>query len=485
MMNNLPEDMISQPVFDWFDKILQIPRPSGKEDKIKAFLLQFAAERNLPTKTDEAGNLLITKPAAHGYENSPTIVLQTHLDMVCEKHNSTSHDFLNDPIQAYVEDGWIKAKDTTLGADDGIGIAAQLTVLDANTLKHGPIECLFTVEEETGLTGAFGLKEGFLSGKTLINLDSEDDGELFIGCAGGIDTIASFRLETDIPRPGSFAFNLKVDGLKGGHSGDDIHKGHGNAIQILIRYLFQLQHLMPVTISNLQGGNLRNAIPREAEVTVIIPTKKKEAARVALNIFIAEIENELRFTDTGFKMHLSSTEMPELVFDKGLTERILKSLYACPNGVQQMSFAMPGLVETSTNLASIKSKVSHLEVVTSQRSSVETRKDEIAQRIEAIFSLAGAHVEHSDGYPGWEPRPKSDVVKQTVESYESLFGEKPIVRAIHAGLECGLFLKKYPSLDMVSFGPTIRGAHSPEERLEIATVEKFWLLLVDVLKRLC
>lgn len=484
-MNNLPEDLISKPVFDWFDKILQIPRPSGNEDKIRAFLLQFAAERNLPAKTDSVGNVLITKPAAHGCEDCPTIILQTHMDMVCEKHASTKHDFLTDPISAYIEDGWLKAKGTTLGADDGIGIAAQLTVLDANTLHHGPLECLFTTQEETGLTGAFGLEANLLSGQTLINLDSEDDGELFIGCAGGVDTIATFGIETEIPKPGSFAFELKIDGLKGGHSGDDIHKGHANAIQLLARFLHLLKKQFPISITDLDGGNLRNAIPREASVTVLVPSNKKEASRVALNIFIAEIENELRFTDSGFKMHLESTLVPDLVYDKDLSARIIDTLYACPNGVQSMSYAMPGLVETSTNLASVKQKGTSLTIVTSQRSSVESRKEEIAQRLDALFRMAGAHVEHSDGYPGWEPRPGSDVVKKTVNGYKSLFGEEPVVRAIHAGLECGLFLQKYPTLDMVSFGPTIRGAHSPEERLEIATVEKFWLLLVDLLKRLC
>ena len=477
--------MISEPVFYWFNKILQIPRPSGNEEKIRTFLLQFAAERNLTAQTDKIGNVLIAKPATHGCENSPTIILQTHLDMVCEKNSATAHNFLNDAISAYVEDGWVKAHNTTLGADDGIGIAAQLTILDANTLTHGPLECLFTVEEETGLTGAFGLEAGFLTGKTLINLDSEDDGELFIGCAGGVDTLATFRVETDIPKPGSFAFEIKVEGLKGGHSGDDIHKGHGNAIQLLIRYLYRLMDQMPIDLAKISGGNLRNAIPREATATVLVPANKKEAARVALNIYIAEIENELRFTDSGFKMHLESSELPDLIYDNTLTKNLINTLYSCPNGVQNMSFTMPGMVETSTNLASIKQKGTNIKVVTSQRSSVETRKEEIAERLNALFSLAGAYVEHSDGYPGWEPRPGSEVVQKTVEAYQALFGAAPVVRAIHAGLECGLFLKKYPALDMVSFGPTIKGAHSPEERLEIATVEKFWLLLVNLLKRLC
>lgn len=473
------------PVFDWFTKILEIPRPSGKEDKIMAFLWQFAAERHLSCKQDKTGNLLISKPATKGCENSPVIILQTHLDMVCEKHAHIIHDFTKDAISAYAEDGWIKAKGTTLGADDGIGIAAQLAVLDSNALKHGPIECLFTIEEETGLTGAFGLEANFLTGDILLNLDSEDDGELFIGCAGGVDTLITFPLETEQVTEKRFGFEIDVNGLKGGHSGDDINKGHANAIQLLTRFLWMINEKTELSIAHLDGGNLRNAIPREAKVIGTVPFNKKEMLRVEFNIFIAEIENELQYSDTGVRFSLESTDTPENVYSEDLKNRLLNALYATPHGVQGMSYSMPGLVETSTNLASIKEKDGKITIVTSQRSSVESRKYEISERIKSLYTLAGADVSSTDGYPGWEPKADSILVNKTVETYTSLFGETPKVRAIHAGLECGLFLEKYPTLDMVSFGPTIRGAHSPEERLEIKTVDKFWLLLVELLKTLC
>lgn len=483
-MNKLV-DIQPQPLFSYFEQICQIPRPSKKEEKIRKYLLDFAKQNNLFAKTDEVGNVLIKKEPTPEMENAPTVILQTHMDMVCEKNSDKVFDFDNDAIEPLVDGDWVKANGTTLGADCGIGIAAQLAVLTSKEIKHGPIECLITVDEETGLTGAFALDPGFLSGSILLNLDSEDEGEIFIGCAGGIDTLADFTYEKNAVPTGSTALKISVSGLLGGHSGDDIHKNRGNANKILNRILIELSKEIPLRLAEFNGGNLRNAIAREAFAIITIPSGMKEKATAEFNIFSAEIQTEFERNEPDLKMRIGSVEIPEFVIDEVTQRQLIHSLNACPHGVLEMSTRMEGMVETSTNLASVKfSDSNKIIVTTSQRSELESRKHMAASMVNSVFTIAGAQVEHSDGYPGWAPDPDSAVLKLTVDSYKRLFGKNPVVRSIHAGLECGLFLEKYPSLDMVSFGPTIKGAHSPDERLEIDSTLKFWKHLVDVLENI-
>lgn len=472
-----------KPVWDYFAEILQIPRPSKKEDKIIQYLLDFASKNNLLAVMDEVGNVLISKPATPGMESVPVIVLQTHIDMVCEKNSDKKFDFENDPIEVVVGDEWVSANGTTLGADDGIGMAAQLAVLAADNMEHGPIECLFTVDEETGLTGAFALKPGFFTGKILINLDSEDEGEIFIGCAGGIDTVATFRYTKEQTPFGSVAFKIKVTGLTGGHSGDDIHKGLGNANKILARFLRREFNSLQLALVDFDGGNLRNAIAREAVAWIVIPSSQRNQFQANFDEYVKAVLSEFEKTEPGLEIYMTPTETPYQVMNHTSTYNLLNALVACPHGVLEMSSRMPGMVETSTNLASIKFlPFNEIVVTTSQRSEIESRKQMAAEMVEAAFRLAGATVVHSDGYPGWTPNPDSGILRTAVRSYKRLFNTDPVVRSIHAGLECGLFSEKYPGLDMISIGPTIKGAHSPAERIHIGTTQKFWDHLLDILK---
>lgn len=472
-------------VWRYFEEILKVPRPSKKEEKIIQFLLDFATKNNLQATMDEVGNVLIKKPAYPGKEKVPAVVLQTHMDMVCEKNSDKEFDFEMDPIEAVIGDEWVTANGTTLGADDGIGIAAQLALLSADDIQHGPIECLFTVDEETGLSGAFALKSGFFTGKILLNLDSEDEGEIFIGCAGGIDTIATFRYTKEQTPFGSVAFKIKVSGLTGGHSGDDIHKGLGNANKILARFLYQEFNSLQVALVDFDGGNLRNAIAREAVAWIVIPASHRDQFQSDFEQFEKAVMEEYVKTEPNLEMYITPTETPYQVMNHSTARNLLNALLACPHGVLEMSPRMPGMVETSTNLASVKFlPFNEIIVTTSQRSEIESRKLLAANMVEATFRLAGATVEHSDGYPGWTPNPDSEILKVAVDSYRRLFNSEPIVRSIHAGLECGLFLQKYPGLDMISIGPTIKGAHSPSERINIETTEKFWKHLVDILETL-
>ena len=468
-------------VFHYFAEICKVPRPSKKEEKIIAYLQNFAKEQGLESKTDEAGNILIKKPATPGKENLKTVILQSHIDMVCEKNSDSNHDFLNDPIETYIDGEWLKAKGTTLGADNGIGMAAQLAVLAANDIEHGPIECLFTVDEETGLTGAFALKEGFMDGDILINLDSEDEGELFIGCAGGANTTAEFAYEEiDVPQD-YFFFNVAIKGLTGGHSGDDISKNRANANKLLNRFLSQLAAKYDLYLCEIDGGNLHNAIPREARALCAVPMKHKEDVRIDMNIYTAEIENEFSVTEPNLRTELGSESPCAKAIDRDTVARLLKSVYAVHHGVYAWSQDMPGLVETSSNLASIKMVDGKIKIVTSQRSSILSSRKDMSEVVRSAFLLGGAEVTTGDGYPGWKPNPASPILKVAIESYKRLFGVEPKVKAIHAGLECGLFLEKYPHLDMFSTGPTLRGVHSPDERMHIPAVDKFWQHLLDVL----
>ena len=473
-----------QPAAIWhfFDEINQIPRPSKKEEKIIAYLKAFGEKNNLKTKVDKAGNVLISKPATNGYENRKTIILQAHIDMVCEKNSDTVFNFDTDAIQTYIDGDWVKARGTTLGADNGIGMSMMLAVLSATDLQHPALECLFTVDEETGLTGAFALEPGFLTGEVLINLDSEDDGVAFIGCAGGIDTTATLTYKPEKTPSAYFAFSVSVKGLTGGHSGDDIEKGRGNANKILNRFLWSINKKTDLRLASFNGGNLRNAIPREAAAVACVPWSEKENIRVLFNQFVSDLEIEIADVEPNLKLSLESENLPETVIDKKTSDNLLNTLYACAHGVIAMSRDMPGLVETSTNLASVKMKDENtILITTSQRSSVESSKYDIMQQVEAVFLLCGATVTHGDGYPGWKPNLKSDILNTTQESYKKLFGEEPSIRAIHAGLECGLFLKKYPFLDMISIGPQMYGVHSPDERLSISSTQKCWKWLTKIL----
>ncbi len=463
----------------------QIPRPSKKEGKIIQYLLDFAKSHNLEVSKDNAGNVLIKKKATPGKENLQTLILQAHVDMVCEKNSDTKHDFEKDPIETYIDGDWVKAKGTTLGADDGIGVAAQLAILASSKIEHGNLECLFTTDEETGLTGASALQKGFLSGNTLINLDTEEEGQFYVGCAGGKNTIATFKYKEDTPPANYFWFKVHVKNLNGGHSGSEIHVGLGNANKILTRYIWTLMQKVPLRIAQIDGGNLSNAIPREAYAVIGIPFGEKETSATLLNILSADVESELKTVDPNVKIKIESTEIPEKCIEEKISKNLINALYACPHGVIGMSFEIPGLVETSTNLASVKMKENNTIVITtSQRSSSNSLKTDIGNMVTSVFNLAGADVVSSDGYPGWKPNTNSEILKISENIYEKLFKQKPEVKAIHAGLECGLFLEKYPQLDMISCGPTILGAHSPDEKMQISTVEKWWKFLLEVIKNI-
>ena len=476
-------DLKPEIVWKFFHQVTQVPRPSKKEGKMIQFLETFAKEYKIAIKKDAAGNILMSKPATPGKENLPVVVLQSHMDMVCEKNNGTAHDFDNDPIETIVDGDWLRANGTTLGADNGIGVAAELAILASDDIEHGPIECLFTVDEETGLTGAKALEKGFMTGEILLNLDSEDEGEIFMGCAGGKDTQAVFHYEPLATSPNMQYFRIDVKGLNGGHSGGEIHKGLGNANKILVRFLFLMQQQFDFALCSIDGGNLRNAIAREAHAVVGLHPEDKEKVRVMLNHFAADVENELKHVDPNVQLVMESADQPATRIDTEITQKLIYSLHACPHGVIGMSHDIEGLVETSTNLASVKMKEGNTIVVgTSQRSSIESCKIAVANQVAATFLLAGAKVTHGDGYPGWAPNPDSKILKVAQESYKRLFNKDAKIMAIHAGLACGLFLEKYPNLDMISFGPTLRDVHSPNERIEIKTVGLWWAHLLELLK---
>lgn len=475
-----------KPALLWqcFDEITKVPRPSCHEEKIREYLLEFAKKHGIESKTDKVGNVVLKKPATKGYESAPTVVLQAHMDMVAEKNGDVEHDFLNDPIQTYIDGDWVKAKGTTLGADNGIGVAAALAVMADDSLQHGPVEALFTVNEEIGLEGAQNLGEGMIDGSVLINLDSEDDGEIFVGCAGGIDTTAVFTYKRSFAPENFSYFKIKVSGLLGGHSGGDIHIGRANANKLVARFIWNCSQKWDIEVSTIKGGNLRNAIPREAEA--VFGVHSDHAAEIAkyMEIFANEIKNEFKGIEPSMDLRVESVDRPEYCIDSNTSLALVRALYSAPHGVVSMSRDIENLVETSTNLAAVKMEGDDkIKVTTSQRSSVESRKNDIAGQVEAHFQLAGAKISHSDGYPGWAPNMNSPIMKISAEAYEELFGVKPAIKAIHAGLECGLFLANNPGLDMVSIGPTMAGVHSPDEKLLIPTVDKFWKHLVLMLEK--
>jgi dipeptidase D len=485
-MTTMKEDLMAlepKEVFKYFSQILEIPRPSKKEGKIRDYLLNWGNTRGLETFRDEIGNVIIRKNATKGYENKPWVCLQGHMDMVCEKNNDKVFDFEKDSIEAYIDNGWVKAKGTTLGADCGIGVAMILAILDSDDIEHGNIEALFTVDEETGLTGANALGEDTLKSRILINLDSEDEGELFIGCAGGKDTLGKIPYQKEAS-PEGIGLKICVSGLKGGHSGDDINKGLACANKVLNRILWTINKEVDYALSSFEGGNLRNAIAREAKAVLVATEKDSEEIIRMVEQYNKEICFEFRSTEPNMSVKIEKVEKPKEVIDSMTQEDLLNVLYAIPHGVLAMSREIPNFVETSTNLASVKMIDDCFVIATSQRSSVETAKEAACDRNEACFLLVGADVSHGDGYPGWTPNPDSKILKIASESYERLFNKKPIVRAIHAGLECGLIGEKYKGMDMISFGPTLRGVHSPDEKLEIKTVEMCYKHTLDILKHI-
>jgi len=469
-------------VWKYFYEITRVPRPSKKEKKIIAYLENFAHSNGFAYKKDEAGNIVIIKEATKGYENHKTVVLQSHMDMVCEKNTDKIFDFENDPIETIVEGDWVMANGTTLGGDDGIGMAVELALLMDNTISHPKLECLFTVDEETGLTGAFALKPGFVSGKTLINLDSEDWGDVFIGCAGGRDTKGWFELKTEHASNSLKTIRIDVKGLLGGHSGDDIHKGRGNSIKIITRLLWKLSKQYNVRLNRIEGGNLRNAIPREAYAVILFNPENEKEIFSEIEGFNKEIKNEFSVTAPDLVVSCQLSDNAHTMLDHYLQLRLLSTLYACPHGEMVWSQTMPGLVETSTNLASVKFTEDKIEIGTSQRSSIDSALSGMVNMVQSVFMLAGAKYESGDGYPGWEPKLDSPLLEVTKKSFKKLFGKEPVVRAIHAGLECGIIGKNFEGMDMISIGPDVKEVHSPNEKMSIPTVKYFWELLIDILK---
>ena len=470
-------------VFDHFAKINTIPRPSKHEGRMIEYLVSFGKECGLATKVDSTGNVLISKPATPGHEGRPTVVLQSHMDMVCDKLVDVEFNFETDAIQSYVDGEWLKARGTTLGADDGIGVAMELAILDSDDIEHGPLECLFTVDEETGLTGAFGLESGFMSGDMLINLDSEDEGQIFVSCAGGITTQAHFRYELEAAPSGMFFMRASLKGLNGGHSGDDINKKRANAIKILSRFLYSMNEAYGIRLAKMNSGKMHNAIPRDGSVVFCVASDKKEDVMSAWNIFSSDVAEEYHVTDTSMEFAMESCDA-EPVMPESVSTRIIRALQALDNGVFAMcqDEELSWLVETSSNVASVQSGDKETTIVASQRSNVMSNLRNMANTVKAQFQLAGAEVEQGDGYPAWKMNPNSRLTKFAVETYRNLFNKDPKVLGIHAGLECGLFSERYPNMDMVSFGPTLRGVHTPDERLHIPTVKMVWDHLLAILK---
>jgi dipeptidase D len=450
------------------------------------YLKSWGESHGLETKVDETGNVIIRKPATKGMENRKTVILQSHMDMVCDKLVDYEIDFDNDPIKTYIDGEWLTAEGTTLGADDGIGCAMELALLASEDIEHGPIECVFTRDEETGLTGAEGMKAGFMTGDYLINLDSEDEGEIFVSCAGGRNTTAKFTFQREAAPAGSFFMRAQLKGLVGGHSGDDINKQRANAIKLLGRFLFaEMQKYEGIRLAQFNSGKMHNAIPRDGMFVIAVPNAVKENIKADWNIFASDVEEEFHVTDTQMVWTMESTDA-EPVIEQQVARRFIYAIQAVDNGIYAICQdpELNGMVETSSNIASIATSESEINIVSSQRSNVMSNLDNMCATIGACFTLAGAEVKHSDGYPAWKMRAHSELQKIVKDSYVRLFGKEPVMRGIHAGLECGLFSERYPNLDMVSFGPTLRFVHTPEERLLIPTVQMVWDHLLDVLKNI-
>lgn len=484
MSKSAIEGLTPNLIWEQFYGISQVPRPSKKEEKVREYLRNFATTNNIDFKEDEVGNIVMFVPATKGYENAPTVVLQGHIDMVCEKNKDTEHDFDNDPIKLIKDGDWMRADGTTLGADNGIGVAAGLAAALDESVVHGPLEILCTVDEETGLTGVNALQPGFISGKYLLNMDSEEDGAFYVGCSGGQDTVGRFKIETEAVSEGMVPFELMITGLKGGHSGLDAANGRANAIKLLGQLLNRFENIN-YAVAKISGGSLRNAIPRESEVTLMIDPADEAKVQTIINEFVKDTVIEFKTNDGGLVVKFSkSEEKVESVLAKDLTQRIVYTILAMPHGVMAMSPDIPGLVETSTNLATINIEGDVVRVGTSQRSSIESAKMNTTYAVVSVFKLAGAEATIGDGYPGWQPNMDSDLLKISKSVFQKLFGKEPEIKAIHAGLETGLLGAKYPGLDMISFGPTIEGAHSPTEKVNINDVAKFYELMKAILAEL-
>ena len=472
-------------VFEQFAEINKIPRPSKHEEKMAAYLKKFAADRHLEVKEDETGNVIIRKPATKGLEYLATTILQSHMDMVCDKLVDVDFDFHTDAIQTYVDGEWLRAKGTTLGADDGIGCAIELAILDSNDIEHGPIECVFTRDEETGLTGAFGMKPGFMTGKYLINLDSEDEGQIFISCAGGINTTVTYEFKREEAPADYFFMQASLKGLNGGHSGDDINKKRANAIKIMARFLYLEQEKMDLRLSQWNSGKMHNAIPRDGKIIFAVPNDRKEEVMADWNVFTVGVEDEFHVTDPTMHWAIQSVERQQVI-PQNVSHGLILSMQALDNGplTTCQDEAIAYMVETSSNVASIQSEAEKIVIVASQRSNVMSNLKNMANTVKAVFELSGGKVVQNDGYPAWKMNPNSKLVKLTVDAYKKLFEKEPTVKGIHAGLECGLFSEKYPELDMVSFGPTLRNVHTPDECLHIPTVQMVWDHLLEILKNI-
>jgi dipeptidase D len=465
-----------------FADLNAVPRPSKKEERVIAFMKDFGKNLGLETIEDEVGNVIIKKPATPGMENRTTVVLQSHLDMVHQKNNDTEFNFDTQGIEMYVEGDWVKAKGTTLGADNGLGVATIMAILESTDIPHPAIEALFTIDEETGMTGAMGLKGGLLSGGILLNLDTEEDDEIGVGCAGGIDVTATRAYNEEETPEFKIGYEIAVKGLQGGHSGMQIHEGLGNANKIMNRMLFDGFENFGLRISEIDGGSLRNAIPRESTAIVAIDAIHEDAFLLEMDTMSTVIKKEFRTMEPNMEISITKVETPNKIMDLGVQEGFTRALYAAFNGVYRMSADIPDLVETSNNIARVIVKDGHIKVGCLTRSSVESSKLDLANALRAAFELTGCEIEFSGDYPGWTPNMDSPILKVMTKLYEDLNGEKPHVAACHAGLECGILGQNYPDMDMISFGPNIKGAHSPDERAQISSAQKYWKFLLEILK---
>ncbi|MDD2196821.1 MAG: aminoacyl-histidine dipeptidase [Bacteroidales bacterium] len=481
-MSNSITNLEPKIVWKHFHSLTQIPRPSKHEKAAVDFVINFGKTLGLETIVDEVGNVIIRKPATAGMENRKGIILQGHLDMVPQKNSDKTHDFTKDPIEAYVDGEWVTADGTTLGADNGIGVAAAMAALEDKSLVHGPIEGLFTIDEETGMTGAFNLKPGVLKGDILINLDSEDEGELYVGCAGGVDANIQLKYKEEAT-PENYQFSkLSLTGLKGGHSGMDISSGRANSIKLLFRFLRHAEKEFGIRISSIDGGSLRNAIPREAFVVLGVPKSNYSALEQAVKNQVKVYKDEFSAVEPDLDFQIQKVDAPKNVIDSKAQWSIIRAVFGCPNGVIRMSDSMPGLVETSTNLARVYSENGFIYTQCLLRSSVDSSKEALAEKIASVFEMADAEIEFTGAYPGWKPNLNSSILKVMSDVYNKNWGKIPEIKAIHAGLECGILGGIYPNLEMISFGPTIRYPHSPDEKVKIDTVDMFWKFLVEVLK---
>ena len=483
-MNKAVDHLSPTELWQNFAALNAIPRASKKEEAVIQFMLDFGKKLNLQTYKDDVGNVIIKKPASPGMENRQTVCLQSHLDMVHQKNADTDFDFATEGINMFAEDDWVKAKGTTLGADNGIGVASIMTILASETIAHPAIEALFTIDEETGMTGALGLKGGLLDAEILLNLDTEDDDELTIGCAGGIDVSASGNYQTEKTEADVSAYRLSIKGLTGGHSGMDIYKGRGNANKLMNRLLLNAAEKFKVAINTIDGGSLRNAIPRESFADVTIPADDADDLISFIKAEEEVLKNEYQSTDPNLNISVKKIDTPGTVLDAAFQYKLLRTIAACPNGIYRMSHAIAGLVQTSNNLARVLIKDGAFTILCLTRSSVDSEKMDLAKTICFNFELAGAKPEFGGSYPGWAPKPTAPIVKLMSDLYEELYKEKAKVNAVHAGLECGILGANYPDMQMISFGPNIKGAHSPDEKVQISSVQKYWPFLLETLKRI-